>query len=145
MTSLADRIPSGNVGVFIFCDILREGMKREVGGGKCEVGERWGVRVVGFVFLEKFDSAVGKFGSAIKTSSAFNGGKFLIVKVMSGGAEESTLILEIVGPVEAGCDRFTVEVPLADVVRAVACFLQEGRGKGSPRRAFSTHPAAFSF
>ena len=120
-------------------------MKREVGGGKCEVSERWGIRVFGFVFFEKFDSAVGEFSSAVKASSTFDRGKFFIVEVMSSGAEESTLILEIVGPVEAGSDRFTVEVPLADVVRAVACFLQEGWGKGSPRRAFATHAAAFSF
>ena len=97
------------------------------------------------MFFEKFDSAVGEFSSAVKASSTFDRGKFFIVEVMSSGAEESTLILEIVGPVEAGSDRFTVEVPLADVVRAVACFLQEGWGKGSPRRAFATHAAAFSF
>ena len=145
MTSFADRVPPGSVGVFIFGDIFREGVKGEVRGGKCQVGKKWRIRVLGLVFFEKFDSAVGEFSSSIKASSAFDWREFLIVEVMSGGTEESTLILEIVGPVEASCDWFAIEMPLADVVRAVACFLQEGRGKGSPRRAFATHAAAFGF
>lgn len=141
----ADVFPAGGINFLIPGDVLGKGVKRKVGGGEGEVSEEGGVLMIVFVFVEKLDGAVGEFGGGVEIAAFFDGRESFVIEVVGLGGEETALIFEVVGTVEAGGDGRAVEVPFTDMVGAVAGGFEVGGGEGRPGGAFSFFGAFLSF
>ena len=128
----ADGFPAGSIGFFVLGNVFGKGVKREVGGGKGEVGEEGRALVLAFVFCEESDGAVGEFGGGVEGGAFFDRREQCVVEVVGLGVEESALILEVVRSVEARGDRHAVDVPFSDVVATVAGGFKKGGSEGCP-------------
>ena len=69
-------------------------------------------------------------------------GKLPVILPVNLRVEKPPLVLEVVGAVEAGGDRHSIQVPLARVVGAVAGGLEQGGQELRPLRPLPTSPAA---
>ncbi len=145
VTPGADGLPPGIVSSFVLRNVFGKSMEREVRRGKGEVSEEWGVPVFVFVFGQEFKGAIGEFDGGVEIAAFFDRRERFVVKMVGPGIEKATLILEVIGAVEAGGDGHAVEVPFADVVGAVAGGFEKGGGEWSPDGAVSSLGALFSF
>ena len=78
------------------------------------------------MFLEAFDRVIGNRIGGIVTGILLHLGQLLVILPVNLRIKKPSLVLQVVGAVEAITQRHAVDVPLARVVCAVASRFQHG-------------------
>ena len=141
-TALAQRVPTGAVGIAIFGDVFRQRLYWKVGDGERKVVKKRPVGKCRGVLFETLDRVIGDRNGRIETGTGFDRRQLHVVLKVDARGKVTVLVVQPVGVVEPVLQRFPVEVPLARMICAVTERPEEVRQQARPTLSHAGGAAA---
>ncbi len=119
-SSVAKRIPAGEVGRLVFRDVLGRSLDREVGRGEGDIAEERLIFELRLMFFQAFNRMIGDRCARVVARCRIDGRERSTIFRVRLRPEVTVMVVEAVGVVESILQGLSIDVPLARVERAIA-------------------------